>query len=73
MERLRVLYPILDKQLPALRIVGTVLGQYHQIVDIPNVDFGLKLRQELPFNVRKKSTGNTPKLVLNGSISSQDI
>jgi HEPN domain-containing protein len=29
MERLRVLYPILDRQLPASRIMDTVLGQDH--------------------------------------------
>jgi HEPN domain-containing protein len=29
MERLRVIYPVLDKQLPASRIDGTVLNQNH--------------------------------------------
>jgi hypothetical protein len=29
MERLRVLYPVLDKQLPASRTMGTVLCQFH--------------------------------------------
>ncbi len=74
MERLRVLYPILDKQLPALRIVGTVLGQYHP--DRRYSKCGLWAEAEARTAVQRAEEiyrEILPKLVLNGSISSQDI
>ncbi|GAX36596.1 HEPN domain-containing protein [Nodularia sp. NIES-3585] len=74
MERLRVLYPILDNQLPALRIVGTVLGQYHP--DRRYSKTGLWAEAEARNAVQRAEEiyrEILPKLVLNGSISSQDI
>ena len=74
MERLRVLYPILDRQLPAARIVGTVLAQNH-----PQRRYsksGLWTQADAQSAVQRAEKiymEIIPKLLLNGSISSQDI
>lgn len=74
MERLRVLYPILDRQLPASRIAGTVLAQNH-----PERRYSKSgLRAEADATTAVQGAEEIyreiiTKLVLNGSISSQDI
>jgi len=74
MERLRVLYPILDRQLPASRIAGTVLAQNHP--ERRYYKSGLWAEAEAKTAVQRAEEiyrEIIPKLVLNGSISSQDI
>jgi HEPN domain-containing protein len=74
MERLRVLYPILDKQLPALRIADTVLAQNHP--ERRYFKSGLWVEAEAENAVQRAEEiyrEIIPELVLNGSISSQDI
>ncbi|MEG5210642.1 HEPN domain-containing protein [Microcoleus sp. ARI1-A1] len=74
MERLRVLYPILDRQLPASRIAGTVLAQDHperryaksQLWTEEEAKLAVQRAEEIYREI-------IPKLVLNGSISSKDI
>jgi HEPN domain-containing protein len=74
MERLRVLYPILDRQLPTSRIAGTVLAQNHP--ERRYAESGLWA--EADANTAVQRAGEIyreiiPNLVLNGAISSQDI
>ena len=74
MERLRVLYPILDRQLPASRIAGTVLAQNHP--ERRYSKSGLWAEAEAKTAVQRAEEiyrEIITKLVLNGSISSQDI
>jgi len=74
MERLRVLYPILDRQLPASRIAGTVLAQNHP--ERRYSKSGLWAEAEAQTAVQRAEEiyrEIITKLVLNGSISSQDI
>lgn len=74
MERLRVLYPILDKQLPTSRIAGTVLAQNHP--ERRYSQSGLWAEADATTAVQRAEEiyrEIIPKLVLNGSISSQDI
>ena len=74
MERLRVLYPILDRQLPASRIAGTVLAQHHP--ERRYSKSGLWAEADATTAVQPAeeiSREIITKLVLNGSISSQDI
>lgn len=74
MERLRVIYPILDKQLPASRIAGTVLAQNHP--ERRYSQSGLWAEADAKSAVQRAEEiyrEIIPKLVLNGSISSQDI
>jgi HEPN domain-containing protein len=74
MERLRVLYPILDRQLPASRIVDTVLAQDHperryaksQLWTEDQANLAVQRAEDIYRQI-------IPKLVLNGSISSKDI
>ena len=74
MERLRVLYPILDRQLPASRIVDTVLAQNH-----PGRRYstsGLWAEADAKTAVQRAEEiyrEIISKLVLNGSIPSGDI
>ena len=74
MERLRVLYPILDRQLPASRIAGTVLAQNHP--ERRYSKSGLWAEAEAKTAVQRAEEiyrEIITKLVLNGSISSPDI
>ena len=74
MERLRVLYPILDKQLPASRIAGTVLAQNHP--ERRYSKSGLWAEADATTAVQRAEEiyrEIIPNLVLNGSISSQEI
>jgi len=74
MERLRVLYPILDRQLPASRIAGTVLAQNHP--ERRYSKSGLWAEADATTAVQRAEEiyrEIITKLVLNGSISSQDI
>ena len=74
MERLRVLYPILDRQLPSSRIDGTVLANNHP--ERRYFNSGLWTESEATISVKCAEEiyrGIIPKLVLNGVISSQDI
>jgi HEPN domain-containing protein len=74
MERLRVLYPILDRQLPASRIVDTVLAQNHPErrysasghFSEGDAKTAVQRAEEIYQEI-------ISKLVLDGSISSQDI
>jgi HEPN domain-containing protein len=73
-ERLRVVYPILDRQLPASRIVNTVLAHDHperryaksQLWTEEEAKTAVQRAEEIYRQI-------IPKLVLNGSISSKDI
>jgi hypothetical protein len=74
MERLRVLYPILDRQLPASRIADTILAQNHP--ERRYSQSGLWTQADAQTAVQRAEEiyrEIIPKLVLNGSISSQDI
>jgi HEPN domain-containing protein len=74
MERLRVLYPFLDRQLPTSRIVDTVLAQYHP--DRRYSKSPLWAEAEARTAVQRAEEiyrEIISKLVLDGSISSQDI
>jgi HEPN domain-containing protein len=74
MERLRVLYPILDRQLPAARIIGTVLAQSHP--ERRYAKSGLWTESEATLAVQRAAEiyrEIIPMLLLNSSISSQDI
>jgi len=74
MERLRVLYPILDRQLPTSRIAGTVLAQNHP--ERRYSKSGLWAEADATTAVQRAEEiyrEIITKLVLNGSISSQDI
>lgn len=74
MERLRILYPILDKQLPASRTVGTVLAQHHP--ERRYAKSGLWTEAEARLAVQRAEEiyrEVIPKLVLDGSVSVKDI
>jgi HEPN domain-containing protein len=74
MERLRVLYPILDRKLPVSRIAGTILAQYHP--DRRYAKSGLWTEDEAKLAVQRAAEIYREiiiKLVLDGSISSKDI
>lgn len=74
MERLRILYPILDKQLPASRTSGTVLAQYHP--ERRYAKSGIWTEDDAKRAVQRAKEiyqEIIPKLVLNGSISIKDI
>lgn len=74
MERLRVLYPILDRQLPASRIVGTILARNHP--ERRYAKSGLWTETEAQSAVERAEEiyrEIISKLVLDGSISSKDI
>ena len=74
MERLRVLYPILDRQLPAARIIGTVLARSHP--ERRYAKSGLWNESEATLAVGRAAEiyhEIIPMLVLNGLLSSQDI
>lgn len=74
MERLRVLYPFLDRELPASRIVDTVLAQYHP--ERRYAESGLWTEEQANLAIERAEEiyrEIIPKLVLNGSISSKEI
>lgn len=74
MERLRVLYPILDSRLPASRITDTVLPRYHP--ERRYAKSGLWTEEEAKLAVERAEEiyrEIIPKLVLNGSISSKEV
>jgi len=74
MERLRLLYPTLDRQLPSNRIIDTVLAQSHP--ERRYAKSGLWTESEAILAVRRAAEiyrEIIPMLVLNGLISSQDI
>ncbi|MEG5038553.1 MULTISPECIES: HEPN domain-containing protein [unclassified Microcoleus] len=74
MERLRVLYPILDRQLPTSRIAGSVLAQNHP--ERRYSKSGVWAEADATTAVQRAEEiyrEIITKLVLNGSISSQDI
>jgi len=74
MERLRVIYPILDRQLPASRIAGTVLAKHHP--ERRYSQSGLWAEGDAETAVQRAEEiyrEIISKLVLNGAISSQDI
>jgi HEPN domain-containing protein len=74
MERLRILYPILDKQLPASRTLGTVLAQHHP--ERRYAKSGLWTEAEARLAVQRAEEiyrEVIPRLVLDGSISVKDI
>ena len=74
MERLRVLYPILDRQLPASRISDSVLAQDHPERRYAKSELWTEEQAKLAVQRAEKIYREIiPKLVLNGSISSKDI
>ena len=74
MERLRVLYPILDRQLPASRIAGTVLAQNHPERRYSKSAFWAEADAKTAVQRTEEIYREIiSKLVLNGAISSQDI
>lgn len=73
-ERLRVLYPFLDRELPASRIAGTVLGQDHP--ERRYAESGLWSEEQANLAIERVEEiyrEIIPQLVLNGSISSKEI
>ena len=74
MERLRVIYPFVDKQLPASRIMGTVLNQNHPMRRYfksghwteTDAQSAVQRAEEIYREI-------ISKLVLDGSIPSRDI
>ncbi len=74
MERLRILYPILDRQLPASRTFGTVLPQYHPERRYAKSELWTEAEARQAVQRAEEIYREIiPKLVLNGSISIQDI
>ena len=74
MERLRVLYPKLDKQLPVSRITDTVLALDHP--ERRYAKSGLWTEEDAKLAVERAEEiyrEIIPKLVLNGSISREEI
>ena len=74
MERLRTMYPILDKQLPSSRIDGTVLADFHP--ERRYAVSNLWTEEEAITSVQRADQiykAIIPKLVLDGLISSRDI
>ena len=76
MERLRVLYPMLDKQLPASSISDTVLDTYPYHPQRRYAKSGLWTKEEVKLAVEctREIYGKIIlKLVLDGKIKSEDI
>jgi HEPN domain-containing protein len=74
MERLRVLYPILDRQLPASRIVGTILAQDHPERRYAKSPLWTETEAQSAVERAEEIYREIiSKLVLDGSISSKDI
>jgi HEPN domain-containing protein len=74
MERLRVLYPILDKQLPTSRTSDSVLAQDHPERRYARSELWTKEQAKLAVQRAEEIYREIiSKLVLNGSISSKDI
>ena len=74
MERLRVLYPMLDKQLPASSISNTVLATYHPERRYAKSGLWTKEEVKLAVECTREIYGKIiPKLVLDGKIKSEDI
>jgi HEPN domain-containing protein len=74
MERLRILYPILDQKLPSSRMDGTVLAQSHPQRRYARSGFWGKAEAELAIQRAEAIYKETVlKLVLDGLILSQDI
>ncbi len=74
MERLRTIYPILDRQLPLSRIDGTVLANYHP--ERRYAASSLWTEEQATISVERAGEiykSIIPKLVLDGLIISQDI
>ncbi len=74
MERLRVLYPFLDRELPASRIDGTVLAQHHPERRYAESELWTEEEANLAIERAEEVYREIiPKLVLNGSISSKEM
>jgi HEPN domain-containing protein len=74
MERLRTMYPVLDRQLPSSRIDGTVLANDHP--ERRYAASNLWTAEQATVSVERASKiymSIIPKLVLDGLIRSQDI
>jgi len=74
MERLRTMYPILDRQLPSSRIDGTVLANDHP--ERRYAASNLWTEEQATISVERAGEiykSIIPKLVLDGLILSQDI
>jgi HEPN domain-containing protein len=74
LDRLRLLYPILDKQLPTSRLAGTVLARNHPERRYFKSGCWAESDAQSAVQLAEKIYREIiSKLVLNGSISSQDI
>lgn len=74
LDRLRLLYPILDKQLPASRVAGTVLARNHPERRYFKSGYWVESDAQAAVQLAEEIYREIiSKLVLNGSISSQDI
>jgi HEPN domain-containing protein len=74
LDRLRLLYPMLDKQLPASRVAGTALALNHPERRYFKSDFWVESDAQSAVQLAEEIYREIiSKLVLNGSISSQDI
>ena len=74
MERLRTIYPILDRQLPSSRIDGTVLAHYHPERRYAASNLWTEEQATISFERAGEIYKSIiPKLVLDGLILSQNI
>jgi HEPN domain-containing protein len=74
MERLRVLYPRLDSQLPNARITGTILAKDHPERRYAKSELWTKEEAQLAVQTAAEIYSKiVPNLVLNGLIYIQDI
>lgn len=74
MERLRVLYPRLDSQLPNARITGTILAKDHPERRYAKSELWTKEEAQLAMQTAAEIYSKiVPNLVLNGLIYIQDI
>lgn len=74
LDRLRLLYPILDKQLPTSRLAGTALARNHPERRYFKSGFWAESDAQSAVQLAEEIYREIiSKLVLNGSISSQDI
>lgn len=73
-ERLRVMYPGLDKQLPASRTAGTVLAQAHPERRYAQSDLWNESEASEAINLPEEIYLKIiPRLVLDGKISSREL
>jgi len=74
MDRLRLMYPVLDMQLPASQTTGTVLDQYHPERRYFKSSYWSPSDTELAVEKAEQIYIEIiPQLILDGTISSKDV